>query len=449
MEQAKPSINVLVRDKFTQPTEGLFSLQEPLVLSFKGKSRNLHNDLGEVETALKSKVDPIILDLYSIALVVYVWDLQTVRTATEPRDFGGLMSVSNKDRWEAVRSHLEATLRFLTGDTFTFHFVQGKRGRAEFQFQKKSDECVALFSGGLDTLAGVKWMLDKNLKPVLVSHPGMGVISKAQGDLVGCLRQMTGDTFTWHQIRATAEPGSGLTEKEHSQFSRSFLYLTLGVMFALKLGIERQFIFENGVLAFNIPLTQSRIYSNTRTAHPRFLRMYQELLDSLFGHHVTIENPFLERTKGEVVKLLDADRFRDLVKMTVSCPNITPLRWKGKKVSIIRHCGVCFPCIVRRVSIHHANLWNKDTEYAEHITAEYSKIPEEAKKLLLEMMDFSRVMDRCSSVDDVFNEFPQFFIGEDVDPAMLFEMTKRQVSQFKDCLTQRCHPSLRQGLRLP
>jgi 7-cyano-7-deazaguanine synthase in queuosine biosynthesis len=448
MEEDKPSINVLVQNKFTKQSEGLFSLEEPLVLSFRGEGRNMHDDLEQIEENLKSKIDPIILDLYKIALVVYVWDLQTPRPESEPREFRVLMSVSNKDKWNNLRTHLEATLRFLTGDTFVFNFVEGKLAEEGFQFQRKSGECVALFSGGLDSLAGVKWMLDHKLKPVLVSHPGMGLISGAQKELVACLGKITGSELTWHQIRATAEPGTGLTEKEHTQFSRSFLYLTLGVMFALKLGIEREFIFENGVLAFNIPLTQSRVYSNTRTAHPHFLLMYQQLLDSLFDHHVTIENPFLAMTKGQVVKLLDAEGFRDLVKTTISCPNITLLKWRGVKISKTRHCGVCFPCIVRRLSVHYANIWSSDASYAEDIVADYSKIPEEGRKLLFEMMDFARQMDKCSSVEDVFNEFPQFFI-EGVDPALLFDMTKRHVAQFKDFLAQRAHQSLRQNLGLP
>lgn len=449
MRQSKPPINVLVQDKYTKQLEGLFSLQEPLVLSFVGRNRNLHNDLVEIEDALKSKVDPLILDLYNIALIVYVWDLQTYRTGLEPRYFSTLMSVSNKDKWDSVKRHLEGTLRFLTGDTFDFHFVQGTPAKTESEFQKKSEKYISLFSGGLDSLAGVKWMMDRELEPVLISHPAMGLISGAQKDLVAFLGNIIGKDLAWHQIRATAEPGSGLAAKEYTQFSRSFLYLTLGVIFALKLGIDREFIFENGIIALNIPLTQSRIYNSTRTVHPRFLEMYQELLDSLFGRHVLIENPFSTMTKGEVVKLLDFDGFRDMVKTTISCPNVTLLRWKGVPISEIRHCGECFPCIVRRAAVHYANLWNHDALYAQDITAEYSKISEEGRKLIFEMMDFARQIDKFPSVDEALNEFPQFYSGETVSPPKLFDMVKRHVFQFKDFLIKRCHKSLSQSLQLP
>jgi len=443
----KPSINVLIRDKFTQRSEGSFSLEEPLVLSFHGKGRNMHNDLDQIEQDIKSKLDPVILDLYNIALVVYVWDLQTPRPQFDPREFRCLMSVSNKDKWDNVKSHLEATLYFLTGDIFTFNFVQGKPAEKEFQFKKKSDECVSLFSGGIDSLAGVKWMVDSGLKPVLVSHPGMGLISDTQKELVLRLMKITGNGLTWHRIRATAEKGKDLKGKETTQFSRSFLYLTLGAVYALTIGIEKEFIFENGILALNVPLTQSRIYSNTRTAHPRFLKMYEHLLSLLFGPHVAVENPFIALTKGEVAKLLDADGFRDLVGMTMSCPYVSHLRYEKVKTGTTRHCGVCFPCVIRRVSMHHANLWNNDAKYSKDVTAPFPKIPEEGVKLLFEMMDFARQMDKCSAIDDVFIEFPQFFI-EDIDPIMLFDMTKRHVVQFKDFLMQKAHQSLRQYLGL-
>jgi len=449
MEDNKPPINVLVRDKFTMQSEGLFSLEEPLVLSFHGKARNMRNDLEKIERGIKSKIDPTILDLYNIALVVYVWDLQTQRLQFEPRDFRVLMSVSNKDKWNGLKQHLETMLRLLTGDTFEFNFVQGKPAEREFHFQKKSDECVALFSAGIDSLAGVKWMFERNLKPVLVSHPGMGLISKAQRKLVEGLKKMSGNGLKWHQIRATAEGGKDLEGKEFTQFSRSFLYLTLGAIYSLTLGIERQFIFENGILALNVPLTPSRIYSSTRTANPRFVKMYEELLGLLFGRHVTIENPFLGLTKGEVAKILDANGFRDMIKIAMSCPEVSRLRYEGVKTSKTRHCGICLPCVIRRVSMHHANLWSNDAKYAQDITAPYSAIPEAARKLLFEMMDFARRIDKCSTVDDVFIEFPEFFIGEDVDPSMLFDTTKRHVAQFKNFLVERAHQTLRQNLGLP
>jgi 7-cyano-7-deazaguanine synthase in queuosine biosynthesis len=450
LTQNKPAIAVLVRDEYTMKEEDSYSLQEPLVLSFSGKDQNLQTEMDFLEQALKLKVNELIQDLYRIAIVVYVWDMQIQREAYGPRHFSVLISVSDKEKWDSVKNHLEGTLRFLTGDTFDFYFVQGKRSEEKFKFEKKSERSVILFSGGLDSLAGFKWMIDKKLKPLLVSHPAMGLISGVQKDLVSQLESIVGKgSLDWLQIRAGPRSGSKLTEKEPTQFSRSFLYLTMGATVALSLGIDEEFVCENGILALNIPLTQSRIYSNTRTVHPRFITMYQKLLDSLFGHCLSIENPFSSMTKGEVVKLLDVDRYRDLVKISVSCPNITPLRWQGVETSKIRHCGICLPCIVRRIAIHFANLSSSDAQYQHDITGPYARIPEDGKKMLLEMTDFARQIGVLSNVNEAFLEFPQFYVGETVDPDVLFNTVKRHVTQFNDFLTEKADQSLKQSLYVP
>jgi hypothetical protein len=426
---------------------GLYSLKSPLVLIFEGQGANVHTGLDELEKELETKVNGITNDLYRIALAVYLWDLNTFR-GLEPRQFSILISVSNKEKWDNVKKHLENTLRFLTGDTYDFYFVQGNRSETEFKFEKRSEHSVLLFSGGLDSLAGFKWMMNEELKPLLVSHPAMGLVSGVQRDLVSQLRKIVGNDLPWYQIRATSTYGSGLTEKEHTQFSRSFLYLTMGATLALTLGIDKEFMCENGIMAMNIPLTPARITNNTRTVHPKFLVMYQELVDSLFSHCVSIRNPFVERTKGEVVSLLDCSGFRDLVKIAVSCPNITPLRWEGVETSKIRHCGTCLPCTIRRIAINFGNLWADDAQYKDNIAGAYTQIPEEGRKLLFEMMDFARQIDKYSDVNDAFNEFPQFYNGEAGNPKQLFDTAKRQVEQFKDFLAKRADPSLKQNLHI-
>jgi 7-cyano-7-deazaguanine synthase in queuosine biosynthesis len=450
LTQTRPTINVLVRDEYTLKEESSYSLKKPLILSFVGKDQNLQTEVDFLEASLKLKINELVQDLYRIAVVVYVWDLQIQRRAYEPRYFSILISVSDKEKWDNVKNHLEGTLRFLTGDTYDFHFIQGKRSGDKFKFEKKSEKSVLLFSGGLDSLAGFKWMVDQNSKPLLVSHPAMGLISGVQKDLVSRLKNIVGkNSFEWYQFRAGPKPKSKLTEKETTQFSRSFLYLTMGATVALSLGINEEFVCENGILALNIPLTQSRIYSNTRTVHPRFLVMYQELLDSVFGHCLSIKNPFSTMTKGEVVKLLDADKYRDLVKISISCPNVTPLRWKGVETSKIRHCGICLPCIVRRVAIHYANLSDNDALYQNDITGSYAQIPEDGKKMLLEMMDFARQIETFSNVNEAFLEFPQFYVGETVNPDALFDMVRRQVTQFNDFLKRKADQSIRQSLHMP
>ena len=447
MPEEKPTINVLVEDEFTKAVLGSYSYRKPLRLRFSGTKQNLVNELEYIEKSINGKVHPLVLDLYQIALVVYVWDLNTQRSGREPRDFRALIPVSNKDKWIAVKNHLEAMLGFLTGDNFTFHFAQGNAGEQGFEVTKSNETSISLFSGGLDSLAGVKWLVDAGKKPLLTSHQPAGLVSGAQKELVNKLHEHVGE-IDWYQIRAAAKARSGLRGKVYTQFSRSFLYLTLGSLFALQLGIDQIYIFENGTLALNIPLTQSRIYSNTRTVHPRFLQDYEKLLSDLFGSHVRIENPFVNKTKGEVVKLLDAEGFRELLKVTVSCPELRRLSWQGVKVSVVRHCGICFPCIIRRIAVHNAGLWESDGQYNMNVFGDWSKLSDEARRLLLEMRDFGKTIDSFSTVDDAVAEIHQFYTHESIDPALSFDMIKRHVQQMKDCFSTRGSQNLKSALDL-
>jgi 7-cyano-7-deazaguanine synthase in queuosine biosynthesis len=440
--------NVIVEDEFTEKAKSLFSFRKPLSLSFAGSNQNLENDIKKIESAI-GKLHPLVLDLYNIALVTHICDIRFRRGYIKPRDIRIVISVSNKDRWDKAKQHLEAMLRFLTGDSFTFHFVQGTLATEDFRFHPREDKSIALFSGGLDSLAGVRWLNSRNEQFILVSHPAAAIVDKTQEILIQKLREILKDSFEWYQIRATAKRRKGLGGKEPTQRARSFLYLTLASIFALTRGIEKMYLFENGIIALNIPLTQARINENTKTAHPSFVRMYVELIQVLFGTSLAIENPFLQMTKAEVVNQLDCNGFRDLIKTTISCSEMWRLRYtKGIKLSETRHCGICFPCVIRRLSMHSADLWGSDAKYKEDILSEFYTIPERGRKILFEIMDFKRTIDGCKSLDDIFTEFPQFYVDESVDSYSLVEMTRRYLEQVKECIVHHGSNSLKQALHL-
>ena len=73
--------------------------------------------------------------------------------------------------------------------------------------------------------------------------------------------------------------------------------------------------------------------------------------------------------------LLDCDDFRNLAKTTISCSQVGRLKYiKGINLKEIRHCGICFPCVIRRLSMHSGNLWNNDARYNKNILGEFPDI---------------------------------------------------------------------------
>jgi 7-cyano-7-deazaguanine synthase in queuosine biosynthesis len=439
-------INVLVSDEYTDRELANYTTDSSLVkFRFAEPNANVNNDLSYIEKTIGHKLHPLVLDFYNISLAVYMADLHIKKkTKTGCRTIAILASVSDISKWNSVKQRLEGTLRLLSGDNFKFYFAQSVPASTSFRFVEKDQRVVTLLSGGLDSLAGVKWLCDQGLQPVLVSHCAQNRICALQNNLASELGSIVGKSLLFCQVSARPRLGMKLSAKEYSEPCRSFLYLTLGLTFALELGTRRLFIFENGILALNVPISQSRIYLNTRTTHPAFISSYAGLVSAIFGADVSIENPFLNLTKAEVVAYLNHAGFKELVKDTVTCPT-TSFRYQGISTSEYSHCGVCLPCLLRRTAINYAGLWDKDARYAFDILSEYDAVPQEGKKLLFETLDFGYRLEQCKTDDDVLIEFPQFLV-ENFDPRPFIEMYRRHVSQTKEFLRQRASESLKQNL---
>ena len=57
---------------------------------------------------------------------------------------------------------------------------------------------------------------------------------------------------------------------------------------------------ENGLIALNVPLDETRVGSfSTRTTHPFYLSLWNELLVGL-GLNLSVKNPYWNKTKGEM-----------------------------------------------------------------------------------------------------------------------------------------------------
>lgn len=431
----KPRLDVIFLDKYTRKVLGSYAPHEDTIkLISSGKKTNVNNDVDKIERILGHKIHPLVMDLYNIALTVHMSDLLIKRTLkTGCRNISVLISVSDKSKWDSLIDDLVGTLRFLSGDNFRFHFVQGRRSKS-FSFKKRGNKVVSLFSGGLDSFAGVNWLLDSSFEPILVSHCGENTICSVQKLLSNEINSICGKTIPFYQISARAKLGKEMSQKEYTQRSRTFLYLSLGMIFSLEMGIENLYVFENGPLAINIPITQARVYENTRTTHPDFLSRYRDLISKTFSTNISIENPFLYMTKGEAISPLNTSNLRALVKRTISCSQRTTLRYASVKTSKISHCGICLPCIIRRAAINHAKLDDADAQYAHDVTGDTEDLPEDGKVILHELMDFGhKLTKRCKNDTEVLVRYQQFYV-ENADVSALIEMYRRYVKEIENLL---------------
>jgi hypothetical protein len=303
------------------------------------------------------------IDFLSIAMAVTAADTFVLR-ADAPngwsRNFEISIPLANPEPWNAIRPALEATLRFLSSDTWQFEFISGGAQPPAAALIKSRNrvldlsraDCISLFSGGLDSAIGALDLLAEKRRPLLVSHASRGDSDKQ--DAVALLlpapcQRMSVNTYpTW----------SGADDD--SMRTRSFQFLALGVLAAEAVGSYRGskglelFVCENGLIALNPPLTPRRMGSHsTRTAHPHFLKSVQNMLDAV-GVPVRVSNPYRHRTKGEMaLPHAGSSNFRAFAAATVSCG-----KWKRRN----QQCGRCVPCLIRRASLHAAGVVD-DTDY--------------------------------------------------------------------------------------
>jgi hypothetical protein len=214
-----------------------------------------------------------------------------------------------------------------------------------------------LFSGGLDSLGGaVREAVTAGRRVMLVQHrPSPKGVPRQQA-LFEALRRAGGATPELTPI--TINKKKGLT-REYTQRSRSFLYASLAAALAVASGLPRIRLYENGVTSLNLPPSAQVVGARaSRTTHPRVLGSVANLISRLAGKPFAIENPFLWRTKAEVVREIVAADCAGLIRMTASCAH-------PREVSAeVPHCGRCSQCIDRRFAVLAAGQGTADSHYA-------------------------------------------------------------------------------------
>ena len=153
--------------------------------------------------------------------------------------------------------------------------------------------------------------------------------------------------------------------------SRSLLFFAMGIYVAHHIREDMPVIVpENGTISINIPLNKSRRSScSTRTTHPVFIKRLQEALKEI-GIQNEFCNPYKLKTKADMMEdcIANPEKQRILTalfKLSCSCAKRSHNRWwdkSGREISSkhINHCGMCLPCIYRRVSLDKVGLDDPD-----------------------------------------------------------------------------------------
>jgi hypothetical protein len=252
--------------------------------------------------------------------------------------------------WNAHRAKIEGIWTDLTSDELELHFEletkpQGRPRMGKTPFP--DHDCVALISGGQDSFAGALDLLDAGRRPLLLSHSASGAVNAAQNAVEAILKGLSADIVRLklgaHKTRDRDFPGL-----ESSQRSRTFLFVGAAALVAALGGSDEVLLNENGIMALHLPLTAARIGSlSTHTASPPILERMRALASEVLGRPLRVENRLVHLTKPEVVGRAVALGHSQEMAQTVSC-------WQIGRTH--RHCGICAPCLLRRVSCEHHGI---------------------------------------------------------------------------------------------
>jgi hypothetical protein len=301
------------------------------------------------------------LDFMRLAVAAYGADKVVMREETRDRWTRQLrlhVPASEPELWKAAAAAFGSALSFLTGDAWDFRFRREHPSEgAATCLLLDSFDAVSLFSGGLDSLAGAIDILEHGRSVILVGHYESNLLMPRQRALYERLRDTYGAErvlyrpFYLRPLGPKATQARPLpTDREPTTRGRSFLFIAAAGVVASAAGLGAVQVPENGYIGLNIPLEPSRVGAcSTRTTHPYFLRLLAAALAEV-GIDLAIQNPYQLKTKGEVLEgCRNRDLLLELAPATISCAHPEVGRWSHESYA---NCGYCYPCLVRRVSLH-------------------------------------------------------------------------------------------------
>lgn len=333
-------------------------------LSTSGPKQNVNLVIEDLAKTFEKDLQPRLADLIDIAAYVYAADCATQRSGawidsggTEPwqRDFSFLIPVVDLEFWaqDCVTGILKQVLGFLSDDSYEFSFTKRiqTNGKGYLQFGQNEEwpfhrpERVIMFSGGLDSLAGAIETASKGQNLVLVSHRPVTTQYTRQANLFASLQRAFSNVKMLH-VPVWVNKDSK-KNREHTQRTRSFLFSALGTVVAASVQAEGVRFFENGIVSLNFPVADEVVGARaSRTTHPKALSLFGELYRLVLNRPFEVDNPFLFKTKAEVVGVIKQHGQSELIKQSCSCAHTGMFQSKTRW-----HCGGCSQCIDRRIAV--------------------------------------------------------------------------------------------------
>jgi len=272
------------------------------------------------------------------------------------RSFDLRVAVHELARWEdnEVGMALEDALTFLTGDQWAISFVEREHnlarvGQGTLGFDVR-DRVIMPYSDGIDSRA-VSALVD--------AKEGGGLVRVRLGTKGADTRSHDPRERRFmsvpYQVRLDQRQ-----RVESTARSRGFKFAVITGIAAVLANVERIVVTESGQGALGpILASLGQAYADYRV-HPAFTRRIEGLFAILTGNRIRYEYPRIWSTKGETIKAASALASPPGWSSTRSC-------WQNsRQVSFAqqrRQCGICAACMLRRLSMHAAEVDEPTSNY--------------------------------------------------------------------------------------
>lgn len=413
--------------------------------------------VGKWDKTFQLKLTPRFLDLLRIAAAIYVTDRINPRDHVHA-DFGWSRSpriqikVFDFEFWSSqeVMDSLHCCLDFLSGDQWDISFLP-----ASLEFDSgflpfsrnwrplKGNPVICLYSGGLDSTAGLVRYMNHNdsrdIVPLLVRHSGQGKLVKEQIKTIN--RVMNTKLIPRILPFWMRTPEKLGFREEDTQRTRSFLFCSAAAVVATMVEARVIKMMEGGIGAINLPLMSGMVGSKaTRSCHPTFLRRFSNLLQLVTNRDLAVELPHRFLTKAELTKSLVEVGLHELALDTVSCVHY-PFRDPKFK-----ECGICPACIFRRQALFCAGIDESGSKYQYDLfsAASSEKIP---KEKLNPLRAFLMQIDKLSQLENS-SQLPTFFvrhlratevISSDSVPSEIVDLYRRYRKEWLNLIAKGQH----------
>ena len=418
-----------------------------------------------VNIPLPSFVDSVfhlperVKDLLEIAAYVFAADrkikrgtIDSVEYQSWSRSLRFIIKVRDHEFWnqESVKELLAEALKFMTGDSsYSFEFINGySTGKSsffdkeEFTISPSSPTRVVLFSGGLDSLAGIVDTLETTKDHIcLISHVSQHGVQKTQKALFSVLERDYPGRGRHYKFKCNLK---GEVAREETQRTRSFLYSSIAYAIAVAHSQDSFYFYENGVTSINFKKRGDLLNARaSRTTHPKTIGLLSDLLTKIHGSHFKIEHPFLFKTKTDILEILADHKKQDYINSSVSC---SATRMKSPHAT---HCGGCSQCVDRRFAAYAAGVDNYDGTAIYDLDFVDETIEDRNKKTTI--MDFVRLARDfkkmnyrtfCSEKLSEISEIVDYIEGEDEDDKIekIYQLCLKHGDQVKQAIKKMDQP---------